>query len=89
MIFMKTDVNPFAPSCLGLGGPNDGHANSGAGLPAFAQKLARIEAALSRMEKGRYGYCRGCEGRIALHRLEADPAEAVCESCDTGKDSVR
>lgn len=82
MLFMKTDVTTFAPSCLGLGGPNDGHAMRRAGLDTYAQKLARIEAALARMDKGLYGYCRACEGRIALGRLEADPAETVCETCD-------
>ena len=47
-----------------------------------ARQLARIEAALERIEAGRYGLCLNCSGRISLTRLEADPAETVCESCD-------
>lgn len=85
---MKTDVTPLAPSCLGLASTECGHAARTA-LQAYARKLARIEAALARMDRGRYGFCLTCEGRIALQRLEADPAEAMCATCDVEKESVR
>ena len=81
---MKTDVTSRAPSCLGLAAKKGGQA-SDAGLTAYARTLARIEAALARMEKGQYGFCLTCEKRIALPRLEADPAEAVCGDCDEGE----
>lgn len=50
-------------------------------LEQYAQQLARIESALARMEAGRYGICTGCEGRIPLDRLKADPAIATCADC--------
>jgi len=43
--------------------------------------LARIESALARMEAGRYGLCTGCDARIPLTRLKADPAIATCADC--------
>ena len=55
-------------------------------VEAYGHRLARIEAALARMEAGRYGFCLACEGRIGLTRLEADPAEPVCETCDARED---
>ena len=83
---MKTDVATFAPSCLGLTA-TEGPCDTAGNADPRARRLARIEAALDRMEAGRYGFCLSCEGRIALDRLEADPAEAVCEICDEGEDA--
>ena len=86
---MKTDVSPRAPSGLGLAATECDQAER-TDLQIYAWKLARIEAALSRMEKGCYGFCLTCEGRIGLGRLEADPAEAMCEACDiVSKNGVR
>lgn len=85
---MKTDVIPPAPSSLGLAVEECAQA-ARTGLHTYAHKLARIEAALARMDKGCYGRCVVCEGRIGLARLEADPAEAMCEACNMGRDSVR
>lgn len=79
---MKTDVASLAPSCLGLS-----EAERARKVKDYARQLARIEAALERIESGRYGYCLSCEGRIGLTRLEADPAEAVCETCDEKEDA--
>ena len=83
---MKTDVAPLAPSCLGLMGVNEAEGRRDA-LTAYARQLARIEAALARMDSGRYGFCVSCDRQIALTRLEADPAETVCETCEIGKDA--
>ncbi len=85
---MASNVPPPAPSGLGLTAEACGQA-ARVRLRTYAQKLARIEAALARMEKGCYGYCLNCDGRIGLPRLEADPAEAMCETCDMGKNGVR
>jgi RNA polymerase-binding transcription factor DksA len=85
---MKTDVPSLAPSTLGLAA-EECVQDARARVTSYAQKLARIEAALSRMDKGCYGFCLTCEGRIELRRLEADPAEAMCETCDLDGDSVR
>lgn len=43
--------------------------------------LARIEAALARMEHGLFGVCTQCNGHIPMQRLEADPALARCPDC--------
>src|SRR5210317_1196948 len=37
-------------------------------------ELQRIATALSRIEKGDYGYCLECDKKIAAARLEIDPA---------------
>ena len=50
-------------------------------LEKYAEQLARIESALARMEAGRYGLCTGCDARIPLTRLKADPAIATCADC--------
>lgn len=83
---MKTNVTSRAPSCPDLSQAETlGKATSAA--KDHARLLAQIEAALARMEAGRYGLCLSCEGRIALARLEADPTEAVCETCDEFEDA--
>lgn len=44
-------------------------------------ELARIEAALRRVEAGDYGYCTVCGEPIAAARLEVDPAATRCIRC--------
>ena len=46
-------------------------------------ELARIDAALKRLDAGEYGYCLTCDEEIALKRLELDPATPVCIDCAT------
>jgi DnaK suppressor protein len=46
-----------------------------------AIELARISAALKRMESGDYGYCVLCGEAIASGRLELDPATPTCIEC--------
>ena len=77
---MKTNIAPHAPSCLGLV-KNSGVADMRLPVEEYSRRLARIEAALARMDAGLYGFCRSCDGRIGLTRLEADPTETVCETC--------
>lgn len=48
-----------------------------------ARQLARIEAALSRMASGSYGYCKLCGEPVSLSRLERDPAAAICDGCES------
>jgi DnaK suppressor protein len=45
------------------------------------QELARITAALKRIEDGDFGYCTACDEPIALKRLENDPANPLCFEC--------
>jgi DnaK suppressor protein len=51
--------------------------------------LGYLEAALQRIEEGRYGLCISCKGLIARGRLEAVPHTQLCLSCkDGGKTSL-
>lgn len=43
--------------------------------------LRRIEAALSRIEEGEFGYCIQCGEPIARRRLELDPTSPNCIAC--------
>jgi DnaK suppressor protein len=43
--------------------------------------LSEIEAALTRVEIGRYGRCEMCECPIPLERLEILPMAALCMPC--------
>ncbi|MDP6175667.1 MAG: TraR/DksA family transcriptional regulator [Rhodospirillales bacterium] len=47
-------------------------------------ELKRIDAALSRIEKGDYGYCTACDGDILPKRLKLDPAAPLCIDCASG-----
>jgi DnaK suppressor protein len=44
-------------------------------------ELARIEAALERLETGDYSWCLACGEPIAPARLELDPAATLCIAC--------
>jgi DnaK suppressor protein len=46
--------------------------------------LARIEAALARIEAGEYGWCMRCGEAIAPKRLALDPASPTCVACAAG-----
>ena len=45
------------------------------------QHLADIDAALARLDAGRYGICERCGTPIAPARLAARPAAATCITC--------
>ena len=45
------------------------------------QHLADIDAALARLDAGRYGICERCGGPIGPARLAARPAAATCITC--------
>lgn len=48
------------------------------------QKLLAIEAALQRIDNGRFGLCAGCDEAINPRRLEADPTHTLCIDCAAG-----
>ena len=48
------------------------------------QHLADIDAALGRLDAGRYGICEACGDEIDLARLAARPAAATCITCAGG-----
>jgi len=45
------------------------------------QEMARIKAALRRLDNGDYGACLDCGENIAERRLEIDPTATLCISC--------
>jgi DnaK suppressor protein len=51
--------------------------------------LAEIEAALSRMDAGRYGICQACDAAIPIERLEVLPMAALCLNCQHARDPKR
>jgi DnaK suppressor protein len=54
---------------------------SSAILGSSQQHLAEIDAALQRMDEGRYGLCTSCGQGVALGRLQVRPQAALCISC--------
>jgi len=48
---------------------------------ARQKRLVRIDAALTRLEAGDYGYCAACDEEIGAKRLELDPAVPLCIGC--------
>jgi RNA polymerase-binding transcription factor DksA len=50
-------------------------------LSQSQQHLVEIDAALTRMDEGRYGLCKSCGNEIALGRLQVRPQAALCISC--------
>jgi len=45
--------------------------------------LAQVDAALERIDKGRYGICARCGEKIAPDRLEALPYAIYCITCQS------
>jgi len=46
-----------------------------------ASRLAQIQGALARMERGDYGRCEGCGAPIPFERLFIFPEAASCAAC--------
>lgn len=49
--------------------------------------LCEIDAALARVETGRYGSCEECECPLPLERLEILPAAALCMPCQRAREA--
>lgn len=47
----------------------------------YIQRMTTLEAAVSQIEIGQYGYCCDCEEPITTTLLELDPATQRCEQC--------
>ncbi|VDA99487.1 hypothetical protein S1OALGB6SA_555 [Olavius algarvensis spirochete endosymbiont] len=52
-------------------------------------RLKRIEAALGRLENGRFGICVSCGKRITDERLSAIPYAVMCINCQTNSEHRR
>ncbi|WP_084420533.1 TraR/DksA family transcriptional regulator [Henriciella litoralis] len=46
--------------------------------------LHRIDAALRRLDNGRFGHCLYCGDQISFRRLNRDPAIESCSTCNEG-----
>jgi RNA polymerase-binding protein DksA len=44
-------------------------------------EIAKIQAALTRMDEGEYGYCVSCGNEIAEERLDVVPYTPFCRDC--------
>lgn len=54
-----------------------------------AETVARIDAALRRLDAGTYGKCVECEEPIAFERLKALPFALRCTSCEQSREKVK
>ena len=45
------------------------------------ERLANINDALSKIEKGEYGVCENCKKEIDIERLKANPEARTCVKC--------
>jgi DnaK suppressor protein len=54
-----------------------------------SQTLKRIDEALTRLEKGRYGVCADCGQEIAEARLRALPFATLCRACQEDEEIRR
>ena len=45
--------------------------------------IKKIEAALTKINEQRYGYCDSCGIEIGIRRLEARPTATLCIECKT------
>ncbi len=55
----------------------------------LTQERRRFEAALERIEQGRFGKCCACHDDIEMPSLQANPATPFCEYCQEEKDALR
>jgi DnaK suppressor protein len=51
-----------------------------------SQTLAKIDDAVRRLERGRYGVCIECDREIAAARLKALPFAAKCRECQEAEE---
>lgn len=77
---MATEMGLVSPDIRRKAAPNR-TAEPSAPHAKRRHALDRVEAALSRMDQGRYGYCAWCRGAIEIERLQADPTADLCRSC--------
>lgn len=57
-------------------------------LQMQSEALVHIDAALVRLEAGRYGRCADCERAIARQRLRALPFAVHCQTCEESREQA-
>jgi len=58
-------------------------------LQLRAEMLAHIDEALRRLDAGKYGACRECDGEIAERRLRALPFAVRCQACEQRREEAQ
>jgi len=58
-------------------------------IERYEYRLRDIDAAFSRLERGRYGLCEKCKQEIPVERLRAVPFAAYCIDCQTKRNERR
>ena len=58
-------------------------------IERYEYRLKAIDAALSRLERGRYGICEKCKEEIPIERLKAVPFAAYCIDCQSKRNERR
>jgi DnaK suppressor protein len=58
-------------------------------IERYEFQLKAIDAALSRLERGRYGICEKCKKDIPIERLKAVPFAAYCIDCQKTRNEGR
>lgn len=52
-------------------------------------QLLEVDAAVARLDAGRYGTCEGCPGPVGEERLEAMPLARLCIQCARTRSATR
>lgn len=58
-------------------------------LQMRADTLTRIDAALVRLDAGKYGACFECDGEISEPRLRALPFAVRCQACEVAREQTQ
>ena len=53
------------------------------------KRLSKVEAALIRLENGKYGICASCSKKISRDRLEAIPYAVMCIDCKSASEKKK
>ncbi len=73
-------------SYISISSPGTPPTRSSAFVIEPTSTLARIYAALDRLEQGTFGLCTQCGDQISLGRLEDDPSIPLCQVCEAYRD---
>ena len=64
---------------------NEGHDRIEATKVEMERRLVKVNSALERLEKGKYGKCVNCGAESPEERLVIMPSADLCISCETGR----
>ncbi len=51
----------------------------------YKERLAKVDSALNKIDKGKYGVCEKCGAKISLDVLKAAPESKLCKNCKKKK----